>query len=87
MIRRFEVLRCLHAVDAPARYDHRHEAGLLEAARPVRLNSMGAPNACECTAAARPLLSMLEPGDTWTSVGVGKFEMPLAYAAIDMGGM
>ena len=32
------------------------------------------------------LLSMLEPGDTWTSVGVGKFEMPLAYAAIAHGG-
>ena len=32
------------------------------------------------------MLSMLEPGDTWTSVGVGKFEMPLAYAAIAHGG-
>ena len=29
---------------------------------------------------------MLQPGDTWTSIGIGKFEMPLAYMAIAMGG-
>ena len=32
------------------------------------------------------LVSMLHPGDTWTSIGVGKYEMPLAYMAIAMGG-
>ena len=32
------------------------------------------------------LVSMIEPGDTWTSIGIGKFEMPLAYMAIAMGG-
>ena len=32
------------------------------------------------------LISMVKPGDTWTSIGIGKFEMPLAYMAICMGG-
>ena len=31
-------------------------------------------------------MSMIKPGDTWTSIGIGKFEMPLAYCAIAMGG-
>jgi len=48
---------------------------------------MGAPGAQECTMRQLGhLLAMIEPGDTWTSVGIGKFEMPLAYAAIAMGG-
>ena len=63
------------------------KAGLLE--KPLEFGFvMGAPNAQECTLRQLGhLLSMLEPGDTWTSVGVGKFEMPLAYAAIAHGGM
>ena len=48
---------------------------------------MGAPNAQECSLRQLGhLTSMLRPGDTWTSVGVGKFEMPMAYAAIAYGG-
>lgn len=48
---------------------------------------MGAPGAQECSLRQLGhLVSMLEPGDTWTSIGVGKFEMPLAYMAIGMGG-
>jgi len=48
---------------------------------------MGAPNAQECSLRQLGhLISMLQPGDTWTSIGVGKFEMPLAYMAIAMGG-
>jgi len=48
---------------------------------------MGAPGAQECSLRQLGhLVSMLEPGDTWTSIGVGKFEMPLAYMAIAMGG-
>lgn len=62
------------------------KAGLLE--KPLEFGFvMGAPNAQECTLRQLGhLLSMLEPGDTWTSVGVGKFEMPMAYAAIAYGG-
>merc|ERR1711871_51801 len=61
-------------------------AGLLE--KPLEFGFvMGAPNALECTLRQLGhLLSMLEPGDTWTSIGIGKFEMPLAYAAIAFGG-
>jgi len=48
---------------------------------------MGAPGAQECSLRQLGhLISMLEPGDTWTSIGIGKFEMPLAYMAIAMGG-
>merc|ERR1719326_992568 len=48
---------------------------------------MGAPGAQECSLRQLGhLISMLEPGDTWTSIGIGKFEMPLAYMAISMGG-
>lgn len=48
---------------------------------------MGAPNAQECSLRQLGhLVSMIEPGDTWTSIGIGKFEMPLAYMAIAMGG-
>ena len=48
---------------------------------------MGAPNAQECTARQLGhLLSMMRHGDTWTSIGIGKFEMPLAYMAIAEGG-
>ena len=48
---------------------------------------MGAPNAQECSLRQLGhLISMIEPGDTWTSIGIGKFEMPLAYMAIAMGG-
>jgi len=48
---------------------------------------MGAPGAQECSLRQLGhLMSMLQPGDTWTSIGIGMFEMPLAYAAIAMGG-
>ena len=48
---------------------------------------MGAPNAQEYSLRQLGhLTSMLYPGDTWTAIGVGKFEMPLAYAAIANGG-
>jgi len=48
---------------------------------------MGAPGAQECSLRQLGhLISMLQPGDTWTSIGIGKFEMPLAYIAIAMGG-
>mmetsp|Transcript_28297 Transcript_28297/g.57036 ORF Transcript_28297/g.57036 Transcript_28297/m.57036 type:complete len:359 (-) Transcript_28297:143-1219(-) len=48
---------------------------------------MGAPGAQECSLRQLShLVNMLKPGDTWTSIGVGKFEMPLAYTAIAMGG-
>ena len=48
---------------------------------------MGAPNAQECSPRQLGhLQSMLMPGDTWTAIGVGKFEMPLAYMAICAGG-
>ena len=62
------------------------KAGLLK--RPLDFGFvMGAPNAQECSLRQLGhLISMLEPGDTWTSIGVGKFEMPLAYMAISMGG-
>jgi 3-keto-5-aminohexanoate cleavage enzyme len=48
---------------------------------------MGAPGAqgCDIKNLAH-LVSMLKEGDTWTSIGIGKFEMPLAYAAIAFGG-
>merc|ERR1719310_619514 len=32
------------------------------------------------------MVGMMKEGDTWTSIGIGKFEMPLAYMAIAMGG-
>ena len=49
---------------------------------------MGAPNAQECSLRQLGhLISMIEPGDTWTSIGIGKFEMPLAYCAIAMAAM
>ena len=48
---------------------------------------MGAPGAQECSLRQLGhLMAMLEPGDTWTSIGIGKYEMPLAYMAIAMGG-
>ena len=48
---------------------------------------MGAPGAQECSLSqVGHLASMLREGDTWTSIGIGKFEMPLAYQAIAMGG-
>jgi len=48
---------------------------------------MGAPGAQECSLRQLGhLISMMQPGDTWTSIGIGKFEMPLAYMAIAMGG-
>jgi len=48
---------------------------------------MGAPGAQECSMRQLGhLISMLQPGDTWTSIGIGKYEMPLAYMAIAMGG-
>lgn len=66
--------------------DNLVRAGLLK--RPLDFGFvMGAPNAQACTIQQLGhLLSMLQPGDTWTSIGVGKFEMPLAYMAIAMGG-
>ena len=52
------------------------DRGLLEP--PIEFGFvMGAPNAQECSLRQLGhLTSMLRPGDTWTSVGVGKFEMP-----------
>lgn len=48
---------------------------------------MGAPGSQAMTLQqVGHLASMLQPGDTWTSIGIGKFEMPLAYMAICMGG-
>jgi 3-keto-5-aminohexanoate cleavage enzyme len=32
------------------------------------------------------LVSLLHPGDTWSTIGIGKYELPLAAAAIAMGG-
>ena len=32
------------------------------------------------------LVSLLEPGDTWNSIGIGKFSIPLAATAIMWGG-
>jgi len=60
--------------------------GLLK--RPIDFGFvMGAPGAQECSLRQLGhLTSMLQPGDTWTSIGIGKFEMPLAYMAIAMGG-
>jgi 3-keto-5-aminohexanoate cleavage enzyme len=62
------------------------KAGLLK--KPLDFGLvMGAPNAQECSLRQLGhLISMIEPGDTWTSIGIGKFEMPLAYMAIAMGG-
>lgn len=62
------------------------DRGLLEP--PIEFGFvMGAPNAQECSLRQLGhLTSMLRPGDTWTSVGVGKFEMPMVYAAIAYGG-
>jgi len=60
--------------------------GLLK--RPIDFGFvMGAPGAQECSLRQLGhLIAMLQPGDTWTSIGIGKFEMPLAYMAIAMGG-
>jgi len=60
--------------------------GLLK--RPIDFGFvMGAPGAQECSLRQLGhLISMLQPGDTWTSIGVGMYEMPLAYMAIAMGG-
>ena len=60
--------------------------GLLK--RPIDFGFvMGAPGAQECSPRqVGHLLSMLQPGDTWTSIGIGMYEMPLAYMAIAMGG-
>jgi uncharacterized protein (DUF849 family) len=66
--------------------DNLVKQGLLQ--RPLDFGFvMGAPNAQECSLRQLGhLVSMLSPGDTWTSIGIGKFEMPLAYMAICMGG-
>ena len=32
------------------------------------------------------LVSLTEPGDTWSTIGIGKYELPLAATAIAMGG-
>jgi 3-keto-5-aminohexanoate cleavage enzyme len=32
------------------------------------------------------LVSMTQPGDTWSTIGIGKYELPLAATAIAMGG-
>jgi hypothetical protein len=52
----------------------RHAAAASRAAQECSLRQLG------------HLIAMMEPGDTWTSIGIGKFEMPLAYMAIAMGG-
>lgn len=32
------------------------------------------------------LVSLLHPGDTWSTIGIGKYSLPLATAAIALGG-
>ena len=54
---------------------------------------MGAPNAQECSLRQLGhLLAMLRPGDTWTSIGIGKFRClspirPLRWAAMSVSGL
>jgi 3-keto-5-aminohexanoate cleavage enzyme len=60
--------------------------GLLK--RPLHFGFvMGAPGAqCGSIQQLAHLVSMIQPGDTWSSIGIGKYEMPLAACAIAMGG-
>lgn len=32
------------------------------------------------------MVGLLQPGDTWSSIGIGKYSLPLAATAIAMGG-
>jgi len=48
---------------------------------------MGAPGAQGCSILhLSHLVSLLQPGDTWSSIGIGKYSLPLATTAIAMGG-
>ncbi len=48
---------------------------------------LGAPGAQAATLQnLSHLVTMLQPGDTWSTIGVGKFSLPMAAAAIAMGG-
>lgn len=60
--------------------------GLLK--RPLHFGFvMGAPGAQGATVHhLSHLISLLQPGDTWSTIGIGKFSLPLAATAIAMGG-
>lgn len=62
------------------------KAGLLQ--RPLHFGFvMGALGAQGCSVQhLSHLLSLIEPGDTWSSIGIGKYSLPLAATAIAMGG-
>ena len=48
---------------------------------------MGAIGAQGCSVGhLSHLLSLIQPGDTWSSIGIGKYSLPLATTAIAMGG-
>ena len=46
------------------------------------------PPFCTLTILLLPntVVSLLQPGDTWSSIGIGKYSLPLATTAIAMGG-
>jgi len=60
--------------------------GLLK--RPIHFGFvMGAPGAQAATVQnLAHLVGMLQPGDTWSTIGIGKYSLPLAATAIAMGG-
>ena len=60
--------------------------GLLQ--RPLHFGFvMGAPGAQGCSIQhLSHLVSLIQPGDTWSSIGIGKYSLPLAATAIAMGG-
>lgn len=60
--------------------------GLLK--RPLHFGFvMGAPGAQGCSVQhLSHLISLIQPGDTWSSIGIGKYSLPLATTAIAMGG-
>lgn len=62
------------------------KAGLLQ--RPLHFGFvMGAIGAQGCSVGhLSHLLSLIQPGDTWSSIGIGKYSLPLATTAIAMGG-
>ena len=48
---------------------------------------MGAPGAQGCSIQhLSHMVGLLQPGDTWSSIGIGKYSLPLAATAIAMGG-
>uniref|UniRef100_A0A6U5NTN7 3-keto-5-aminohexanoate cleavage enzyme n=1 Tax=Grammatophora oceanica TaxID=210454 RepID=A0A6U5NTN7_9STRA len=56
--------------------------------RPIHFGFvMGAPGAQGATVHhLSHLVSLLTPGDTWSTIGIGKYSLPLATAAIALGG-